>query len=98
LILQCQQFAPECTALANLCGSGRGYSSYGLDTSSAILPKIRASIEACVTVHILHGQIENLGRIGSGHLLKFFHGEFGAMLLKFFDNNNPFQMSKCLFK
>ncbi|XP_036672671.3 DNA polymerase theta [Drosophila suzukii] len=80
----CQQFAPECTALANLCGSGRGYSSYGLDTSSAILPKIRASIEACVTVHILHGQIENLGRIGSGHLLKFFH-----------DVEMPIQMSLC---
>ncbi|XP_016961333.1 DNA polymerase theta [Drosophila biarmipes] len=80
----CQQFAPECTALANLCGSGRGYSSFGLDTSSAILPKIRASIEACVTVHILQGQIENLGRIGSGHLLKFFH-----------DVEMPIQMSLC---
>ncbi|XP_017041178.1 DNA polymerase theta [Drosophila ficusphila] len=69
----CQQFAPECTALADLCGSGRGYSSYGLDSSSAILPKIRASVEACVTVHILKGQIENLERIGTGQLLKFFH-------------------------
>ncbi|XP_017142193.2 DNA polymerase theta isoform X1 [Drosophila miranda] len=66
----CQQFAPECTALANLCGSGRGYSSHGLDSSSAILPKLRASIEACVTVHILKGQIENLERIGQ--LLKIF--------------------------
>ncbi|KAH8312810.1 hypothetical protein KR044_013001, partial [Drosophila immigrans] len=68
----CQQFAPECTALSNLCGSGRGYSSYGLDASSAIMPKVRASIEACVTVHILNGQIENLERIGTGQLLKFF--------------------------
>ncbi|KAH8358548.1 hypothetical protein KR093_000848, partial [Drosophila rubida] len=68
----CQQFAPECTALCNLCGSGRGYSSYGLDASSAIMPKVRASIEACVTVHILNGQIENLERIGTGQLLKFF--------------------------
>ncbi|KAL7729135.1 hypothetical protein ACLKA6_009605 [Drosophila palustris] len=68
----CQQFAPECTALSNLCGSGRGYSSYGLDASSAIMPKVRSSIEACVTVHILNGQIENLERIGSGQLLKFF--------------------------
>ncbi|XP_034114797.2 DNA polymerase theta [Drosophila albomicans] len=68
----CQQFAPECTALCNLCGSGRGYSSYGLDASSAIMPKVRASIEACITVHILNGQIENLERIGTGQLLKFF--------------------------
>ncbi|EDV94624.1 DNA polymerase theta [Drosophila grimshawi] len=68
----CQQFAPECTALSNLCGSGRGYSSYGLDASSAIMAKVRASIEACVTVHILNGQIENLERIGTGQLLKFF--------------------------
>lgn len=68
----CQQFAPECTALSTLCGSGRGYSSYGLDASSAIMPKVRSSIEACVTVHILNGQIENLERIGSGQLLKFF--------------------------
>ncbi|XP_041447673.1 LOW QUALITY PROTEIN: DNA polymerase theta [Drosophila obscura] len=60
----CQQFAPECTALVNLCGSGRGYSSHGLDSASAILPKLRASIEACVTVHILEGQIEALERIG----------------------------------
>ncbi|XP_017037902.1 DNA polymerase theta isoform X1 [Drosophila kikkawai] len=68
----CQQFAPECSSLADLCGSGRGYTSYGLDSSSAILPKIRASIEACVTVHILKGQLENLERIGDGQLLKFF--------------------------
>ncbi|XP_030370750.1 DNA polymerase theta [Scaptodrosophila lebanonensis] len=67
-----QQFAPECTALAQLCGSGRGYSSYGLDASNAILPKVRASIEACVSVHILKGQVENLERIGTGQLLKFF--------------------------
>ncbi|EDW97149.1 DNA polymerase theta [Drosophila yakuba] len=80
----CQTFAPECTALADLCGSGRGYSSYGLDTSSAILPKIRASIEACVTVHILKGQTENLGRIGSGQLLKFFH-----------DIEMPIQLTLC---
>ncbi|SPP80381.1 DNA polymerase theta [Drosophila guanche] len=60
----CQQFAPECTALVELCGSGRGYSSHGLDTSSAILPKLRASIEACVTVHILKGQLEVLERTG----------------------------------
>ncbi|ALC45469.1 mus308 [Drosophila busckii] len=68
----CQQFAPECTALLGLCGSGRGYSSYGMDASSAILPKVRASIEACVSLHILHGQLENLERIGSAELLKFF--------------------------
>uniref|UniRef100_A0A6P4FCY1 DNA polymerase theta n=1 Tax=Drosophila rhopaloa TaxID=1041015 RepID=A0A6P4FCY1_DRORH len=80
----CQQFAPECTALADLCGSGRGYSSYGLDSSSAILPKIRASIEACVTVHIIKGQIENLERIGKGELLKFFQ-----------DVEMPIQMSLC---
>ncbi|KAI8045547.1 hypothetical protein M5D96_001729 [Drosophila gunungcola] len=80
----CQQFAPECTALADLCGSGRGYSSYGLDTSSAILPKIRASIEACVTVHIIKGQTENLERIGKGELLKFFQ-----------DVEMPIQMSLC---
>nr|XP_044250030.1 DNA polymerase theta [Drosophila takahashii] len=80
----CQQFAPECTALADLCGSGRGYSSYGLDSSSAILPKIRASIEACVAVHILQGQIENLGRIGTGQLLKFFQ-----------DIEMPIQLSLC---
>uniref|UniRef100_A0A1A9VS42 DNA polymerase theta n=1 Tax=Glossina austeni TaxID=7395 RepID=A0A1A9VS42_GLOAU len=36
-----QQFAPECSGLVNLCGSARGYNSYGLDSSSAILPKIR---------------------------------------------------------
>ncbi|XP_039491520.1 DNA polymerase theta [Drosophila santomea] len=80
----CQTFAPECTALADLCGSGRGYSSYGLDTSSAILPKIRTSIEACLTVHILKGQTENLGRIGSGQLLKFFH-----------DIEMPIQLTLC---
>ncbi|KAH8258272.1 hypothetical protein KR038_009069 [Drosophila bunnanda] len=80
----CQQFAPECTALANLCGSGRGYTSYGLDSSSAILPKIRASIEACVTVHILKGQLENLERIGDGQLLKFFR-----------DIEMPIQLSLC---
>ncbi|XP_017084683.2 LOW QUALITY PROTEIN: DNA polymerase theta [Drosophila eugracilis] len=80
----CQQFAPECTALADLCGSGRGYSSYGLDSSSAILPKIRSSIEACVTAHILNGQIENLGRIGTGQLLKFFT-----------DVEMPIQMTLC---
>lgn len=75
MIFQCQQFAPECSALAALCGGGRGYASYGLDTTSAILPKVRASIEACVTVHILKGQLENLERIGEGQLLKFFRGE-----------------------
>ncbi|KAH8283889.1 hypothetical protein KR054_004622 [Drosophila jambulina] len=80
----CQQFAPECTALADLCGSGRGYTSYGLDSSSAILPKIRASIEACVTVHILKGQLENLERIGDGQLLKFFR-----------DIEMPIQLSLC---
>ncbi|KAH8232595.1 hypothetical protein KR032_010136 [Drosophila birchii] len=80
----CQQFAPECTALADLCGSGRGYTSYGLDTSSAILPKLRASIEACVTVHILKGQLENLERIGDGQLLKFFR-----------DIEMPIQLSLC---
>ncbi|KAH8375953.1 hypothetical protein KR200_010753 [Drosophila serrata] len=80
----CQHFAPECTALADLCGSGRGYTSYGLDSSSAILPKIRASIEACVTVHILKGQLENLERIGDGQLLKFFR-----------EIEMPIQMSLC---
>ncbi|EDW42404.1 DNA polymerase theta [Drosophila sechellia] len=80
----CQTFAPECTGLANLCGSGRGYSSYGLDTSSAILPRIRTAIESCVTLHILKGQIENLGRIGEGDLLKFFH-----------DIEMPIQLTLC---
>uniref|UniRef100_B3P470 DNA polymerase theta n=1 Tax=Drosophila erecta TaxID=7220 RepID=B3P470_DROER len=80
----CRTFAPECTALADICGSGRGYSSYGLDSASAILPKIRTSIEACVTVHILKGQTENLGRIGSGQLLKFFH-----------DLEMPLQLTLC---
>ncbi|KAH8407953.1 hypothetical protein KR222_005001, partial [Zaprionus bogoriensis] len=75
----CQQFAPECSTIAKLCGSGRGYGSYGLDASSAILPKVRASIEACVTVHILNGQIENLERIGTGQLLKFFRGEWQSV-------------------
>ncbi|XP_011187693.2 DNA polymerase theta isoform X1 [Zeugodacus cucurbitae] len=67
-----QQFAPECTALTGLCGNGRGYSSHGLDTVSAITAKVRCSVEACVTVHILKTQIENLERIGSGQLYKFF--------------------------
>ncbi|XP_073817747.1 DNA polymerase theta isoform X2 [Musca autumnalis] len=67
-----QQFAPECSALVNLCGSGRGYYSYGLDSDSAILAKVRCSIESCVTVHIIKGQIENLERIGTGQLHKFF--------------------------
>ncbi|XP_017968668.1 DNA polymerase theta isoform X1 [Drosophila navojoa] len=80
----CQQFAPECGALANLCGSGRGYSSFGLDASSAIMAKVRASIEACVTVHILNGQLENLERIGTGQLLKFFR-----------ELEMPIQMSLC---
>ncbi|XP_068152426.1 DNA polymerase theta [Drosophila tropicalis] len=80
----CQQFAPECKGLADLCGSGRGYSSYGLDASNAILPKIRASVEACVSMHILHGQIENLERIGTGQLLKFFR-----------DLEMPIQLSLC---
>ncbi|XP_011203461.2 DNA polymerase theta isoform X1 [Bactrocera dorsalis] len=66
------QFAPECTALTGLCGNGRGYSSHGLDTVSAIRAKVRCSVEACVTVHILKTQIENLERIGSGQLYKFF--------------------------
>ncbi|EDW83667.2 uncharacterized protein Dwil_GK13557 [Drosophila willistoni] len=80
----CQQFAPECKGLTDLCGSGRGYSSYGLDASNAILPKIRASVEACVSMHILHGQIENLERIGTGQLLKFFR-----------DLEMPIQLSLC---
>lgn len=42
------------------------------------MPKVRASIEACVTVHILNGQIENLERIGTGQLLKFFRGKLCA--------------------
>lgn len=42
------------------------------------MPKVRASIEACVTVHILNGQIENLERIGTGQLLKFFRGKVCA--------------------
>uniref|UniRef100_A0A1A9W5U6 DNA polymerase theta n=1 Tax=Glossina brevipalpis TaxID=37001 RepID=A0A1A9W5U6_9MUSC len=67
-----QQFAPECNGLVNLCGSARGYSSYGLDSSSAILAKIRSSVEACVTFHVLKGQIENMQRIGKGELYKFF--------------------------
>ncbi|XP_065358466.1 DNA polymerase theta [Calliphora vicina] len=67
-----QQFAPECSSLVNLCGSGRGYNSYGLDSDSAILAKVRSSIEACVAIHILKGQIENLERIGTGQLQKFF--------------------------
>ncbi|XP_061390041.1 DNA polymerase theta [Musca vetustissima] len=67
-----QQFAPECSALVNLCGSGRGYNSYGLDSDSAILAKVRCSIESCVTIHIIKGQIENLERIGTGQLHKFF--------------------------
>nr|XP_036224574.1 DNA polymerase theta isoform X3 [Bactrocera oleae] len=67
-----QQFAPECTALTGLCGNGRGYSSHGLDTVSAITAKVRCSVEACVTMHILKTQIENLERIGSGQLYKFF--------------------------
>lgn len=62
--------------MSHLCGSGRGYSSYGLDASSAILGKVRASIEACISVHILNGQLENLERIGTGQLLKFFRGRF----------------------
>uniref|UniRef100_A0A1B0BTV0 DNA polymerase theta n=1 Tax=Glossina palpalis gambiensis TaxID=67801 RepID=A0A1B0BTV0_9MUSC len=67
-----QQFAPECSGLINLCGSARGYNSYGLDSCSAILPKIRSSVEACVTLHVLKGQIENMERIGKGELYKFF--------------------------
>ncbi|TMW43629.1 hypothetical protein DOY81_011291 [Sarcophaga bullata] len=67
-----QQYAPECSSLVNLCGSGRGYNSYGLDSQSAILAKVRSSIEACVVIHILKGQIENLQRIGTGQLHKFF--------------------------
>ncbi|XP_067619568.1 DNA polymerase theta isoform X2 [Eurosta solidaginis] len=67
-----QQFAPECTALTGLCGNGRGYGSHGLDNASAILAKVRCSVEACVTMHILKAQIENLERIGSGQLYKFF--------------------------
>ncbi|XP_075148990.1 DNA polymerase theta [Haematobia irritans] len=68
-----QQFAPECSALVNLCGSSaRGYNSYGLDSDSSIFAKVRCSIESCVIVHILKGQIENLERIGTGQLYKFF--------------------------
>uniref|UniRef100_A0A1I8PUM1 DNA-directed DNA polymerase n=1 Tax=Stomoxys calcitrans TaxID=35570 RepID=A0A1I8PUM1_STOCA len=70
---EAQLFAPECSALVNLCGSSaRGYHSYGLDSDSAILAKVRCSIESCVTIHILKGQIENLERIGTGQLYKFF--------------------------
>ncbi|TMW40965.1 hypothetical protein DOY81_013956, partial [Sarcophaga bullata] len=69
-----QQYAPECSSLVNSCGSGRGYNSYGLDSQSAILAKVRSSIEACVVIHILKGQIENLQRIGTGQLHKFFIG------------------------
>ncbi|KAM7364011.1 DNA polymerase theta isoform 2-T3 [Cochliomyia hominivorax] len=79
-----QQFAPECTALVNLCGTGRGYNSYGLDSDSAILAKVRCSIEACVTTHILKGQVENLERIGTGQLQKFF-----------IELEMPLQMSLC---
>ncbi|KAI8130699.1 DNA polymerase theta [Lucilia cuprina] len=79
-----QQFAPECSSLVNLCGSGRGYNSYGLDSDSAILAKVRSSIEACVTIHILKGQIENLERIGTGQLQKFFT-----------ELEMPLQMSLC---
>ncbi|XP_053947271.1 DNA polymerase theta isoform X1 [Anastrepha ludens] len=67
-----QQFAPECAALAGLCGNGRNYGSHGLHTASCILAKVRCSVEACVAVHILKAQIENLERIGTGQLYKFF--------------------------
>ncbi|XP_037810645.1 DNA polymerase theta isoform X2 [Lucilia sericata] len=79
-----QQFAPECSSLVNLCGSGRGYNSYGLDSDSAILAKVRSSIESCVIIHILKGQIENLERIGTGQLQKFFT-----------ELEMPLQMSLC---
>ncbi|XP_055853276.1 DNA polymerase theta [Episyrphus balteatus] len=79
-----QQFAPECKAFVKLTGSSRGYNSIGLDLSSAIFGKIRSSIEACVTMHILKGQIENLQRIGTGQLHKFF-----------IELEMPLQMSLC---
>ncbi|XP_055906695.1 DNA polymerase theta [Eupeodes corollae] len=79
-----QQFAPECKALVKLSGSSRGYNSIGLDLSSAIFGKVRSAIEACVTIHILKGQVENLQRIGTGQLHKFF-----------IDLEMPLQISLC---
>ncbi|EDV42218.1 uncharacterized protein Dana_GF17871 [Drosophila ananassae] len=56
----CQQYAPECLNLLNLCGSGLGYTSYGLDASSEVSAQVRAQVEACVSVHILNGQMKSL--------------------------------------
>ncbi|XP_037943389.1 DNA polymerase theta-like, partial [Teleopsis dalmanni] len=67
------QFAPECTGLIGLCGnSGRGTKSYGLDKYNGISAKVRSSIEACCTIHILKEQIEKLKKIGNGSLHQFF--------------------------
>lgn len=70
------QYAPEALALINLAGSVVNLTSFGLNCSSSVVPKIRCSIEACVTIHILKGQLENLERIGNGSILKSLCGKY----------------------
>lgn len=76
LLSLAQLFAPECIGLMSMFPKNKGYWSIGMDHSIGISGKTRSSIEACVTVNVLKGQIENLKRIGEGELYKFFTGEF----------------------
>lgn len=70
------QYAPEALALINLAGKVTNLTSFGLNCNSSVVPKVRCSIEACVTIHILKGQLENLKRIGNGNILKSLCGKF----------------------
>ncbi|KAH8236416.1 hypothetical protein KR026_001239 [Drosophila bipectinata] len=56
----CQQYAPECLKLLDLCGSGRFFSSYGLNTSSEVPVHVRTQVEAYVSVHVRKGQTKIL--------------------------------------
>ncbi|KAL5273492.1 POLQ family protein [Megaselia abdita] len=74
LLSLAQLFSPECIGLMNMFPKNKGYFSIGMDHGIGISAKIRSSIEACVTVNVLKGQVENLQRIGKGELYKFFTG------------------------
>ncbi|KAH8328757.1 hypothetical protein KR074_005265 [Drosophila pseudoananassae] len=65
----CQQYAPECSKLLDLCGSNRFYSSYGLSTSSETSVHVRTQVEAYVSFHILKGQNQSLEEL---QLMKVF--------------------------
>lgn len=93
------QYSPEALALINLAGTVANLSSFGLNCASSVVSKVRCSIEACVTIHILKGQLENLERIGNGNILRSLCGMYGNLppdftLIKF---SYFFQKLKCQF-